>query len=53
GKLYNLILVIIDRFIKFSLYILITNRLTSDRLASLLIYYVIRQFRILDSIVLD
>jgi hypothetical protein len=40
GKVYDSILVIVDRFTKYALYIPTTERLTSDGLATLLLHYI-------------
>jgi transposase InsO family protein len=53
GRDCDSILVIVDRFTKYSLYIPTTERLTSDGLATLLLYHVFRQFGIPDGIVSD
>jgi transposase InsO family protein len=53
GKVCDSILVIVDRFTKYALYIPTTERLTSDGLATLLLHHVFRQFGIPDGIVSD
>ena len=40
GKSYNAILVVVDRFIKYALYIPTIERITSDRLATLLLHHI-------------
>ena len=53
GKACDSILVVVDRFTKYSLYIPTTERITSDGLATLLLHHVYRLFGIPDGIVSD
>jgi transposase InsO family protein len=53
GKIYDSILVVVDRFTKYSLYIPTTEHVTSDGLASLLLHHVFSKFGIPDGIVSD
>lgn len=53
GKHCNAILVIVDRFTKYSLYIPTSDRLTSEGLATTLLHHIFRQFGIPDGIVSD
>jgi small neutral amino acid transporter SnatA (MarC family) len=53
GKVYNALLVIIDRYTKMALYIPVTKRLTAAELADILVERVITRFGILSSIVSD
>ena len=53
GKECDSILVVVDRFTKYALYIATSERLTSEGLVTLLLHYVFRQFGIPDGIVSD
>ena len=53
GKSCDAILVVVDRFTKYALYIPTTERITSDGLATLLLHHVYRLFGIPDGIVSD
>ena len=50
---YNTILVIVDRFTKYALYLTTTKTLTSSSLVELLLYYIIQIYRLPLGIVLD
>jgi hypothetical protein len=51
--IYNIILVIINQFIKYSLFIPIIKKLTSNRLADLFIYYIFKDYSILKGIIIN
>ena len=53
GRECNSILVIVDRFTKYALYIATSDRLTSDGLATLLCHHIFRMFGVPDGIVSD
>ena len=52
-KLCNIVLVIIDRFTKYTLYIPLTKSLTSNTLAKLIFYYILHIYSLPIGIVLD
>ncbi len=53
GKIYNLILVIINKYIKIAYYILIIKEINATKLVELFILYIVKDFKILASIILD
>jgi len=53
NKLYDAILVIVDRFIKYVLYVTIKKTLTTSTFAGLVLDYVFRPFGLPSSIVSD
>ncbi len=53
GKVYNLILVIVNRYIKIAYYILIIKEINAAELVELFLLYIIKDFGILVGIILD
>ena len=53
GKVYNTILIVVDRLTKYIVYIEITGKLIGKGLANLLIYYIFAYFGISCRIVSD
>ena len=52
-RAYDLVLVVVNRYTKYALYILTHKNVTAPNLAMLILRYVILKFRLLKGIVLD
>ncbi len=53
GKVYNSILVIINKYIKIAYYILIIKEINTIKLVELFILYIVKDFKILAGIMLN